>query len=144
MSDDDIKRLYIEWRSNPANVQCQDIAFLSSYSQQGITASRLHAVLKQHPEIEHEINSRPLTEEEVLTKFELMIRQSFNKAFLEKIPVKSYEGLLNMIINALKHRQLQQGKPTEILRVKYEELRKKTPEELQRHLLGLIRHGRDN
>lgn len=138
LSDKEIKERYIAFRSDPANIQHNDLFFTDLNS---ISLDRLKRVIKENPDITKKIFDQPVTDIEVSTLLGLVTRLSYEKAFRDKIPVKSWEGLMNAIVNLLKQRGLESGRPTEI--IKYEELEKKTPEELHAHIMSMLRRPFD-
>ena len=141
LSDLQIKKEYIAFRSNPANVKITDQGFCE---KQGIAVARLQHIKEIDAGIDITIASREVTDGELSMFLGLLTRLLYEKAFTEKIPVKSLEGLANALVNLMKQRSLETGKPTEIFKIKIDELKKKTPQELNQHLLGLIRHGDRN
>ncbi len=134
MSDDEIKQLYIAFRADPANIQFNDICFCSTNS---ITIDRLRSIVERDPEVYRKINSPEVTDTELSTFLGLLTRLCYKKAFVDNIQVKSLEGLVTAITSLMKQRQLASGKPTEI--VKYEELEKKTPDQLHEYIMGRLR-----
>ena len=138
LSDDEVKKRYLTFRKDPANVQFEDIYFCSTNS---VSGDRLRRILKENPKITQEILSREVTDDELGQKMSFLARSALDRSLLDKVPIKSIEGLINALVAYMKQRALESGKPTEIFKIKYEELKKKTPQELQQHLLGLLRHA---
>ena len=138
MFDNEIREKYIAFRSDPANIQFNDIFFSSTF---GVPAQDLRRVIDEHPDIAQAIAAREVTDAELSTLLGLITRLCYEKAFVDKPKVKSLEGLVGAIVALMKQRQLESGKPTEI--IKYEELEKKTPDELHSYVMGMLRRSRN-
>lgn len=134
-SDAEVLKLYTEFHKNPANIKLNDNFFCIT---NGIAVPRLKNLLKENPKIIQEIESCEVTDGELSTLMGLLTRLCYKKAFIDAVPVKSLEGLVNAIIGLMKQRQLEGGKPTEIIKFE-EDAREKTDEELHAHLMGLLR-----
>lgn len=134
-SDDAVLKLYTEFRKDPANVRLNDNFFCIT---NGIAVPRLKELLKENPKVIHEIESREVSDDELSTLMGLLTRLCYHKAFINSVPVKSLEGLVNAIIGLMKQRQLETGRPTEIIKFE-EDAEKKTPEELHSYIMGMLR-----
>ncbi len=134
-TDEEIKQLYIDWRLDPVNAKCHNIAFCSTY---GVPADKLNKLLEE-TDLQSKLDSREVTDDEVSSLMGLLTRLSFNKALVEKLPVRSLEGLINGIVALVKMRQLEQGKPTEILKVTDEEIAAMSPQERYAKLMSYLR-----
>ena len=134
-TDDEIKDLYIKWRTDPTNAKCHNIAFCSLH---GVPADKLNSLL-DNSDLQHKLDSREVTDDEISKLMGLLTRLSFNKALVEKLPVRSLEGLINGIVALVKMRQLEQGKPTEILKITDEEIAAMTPEQRYDRLMSYLR-----
>ena len=136
LNDKEIQEKYIEFRSDTLNDRFDDCVFCT---ENAVTIDKLKSL--KTPEVIRAIFNRPVGEDQFFNLLEQLTRLSYHKALNGKIPVKSFEGLINAITQLLKQRQLSTGKPTEI--VKYEELKKKTPAELHSFIMGELRHNRN-
>ena len=136
LDDKEIQKKYIEFRCDTLNDRFDDSVFCSENS---VTIDKLKSL--KSPEVIRAIFNRPIGEDQFFILLEQLTRLSYDRALNGRIPVKSFEGLINAITQLLKQRQLSAGKPTEI--VKYEELKKKTPAELHSFIMGELRSGRN-
>lgn len=136
LDDKEIQKKYIEFRCDTLNDRFDDSVFCSENS---VTIDKLKSL--KSPEVIRAIFNRPIGEDQFFILLEQLTRLSYDRALNGRIPVKSFEGLINAITQLLKQRQLSAGKPTEI--VKYEELKKKTPAELHSFIMGQLRHDRN-
>lgn len=134
--DAEIKAAYIAFRSDPKNIKLSEQWFCNKHF---IAIASLHSIIAENPDIESTLNSREVTDEELSSFLGSLTRLCYEKAFMENIPVKSLEGLTNALVNLMKHRQLAAGRPTEIISVKEEELKLKTPRERYQLLMGYLR-----
>ena len=132
----EIQKKYIEFRSDAMNDRFHDSVFCN---ENKLCLDELNLI--KTPDVIREIFNRPVNEDQFFKLLEQLTRLSYDKALNGKIPVKSFEGLVNAIAQLLKQRNLSTGKPTEI--VKYEDLKKKTPMELHSFIMGELRHGRN-
>ncbi len=123
ITDKEIQEKYIEFRSDTLNDRFDDCVFCT---ENAVPINRLKQL--KTPDVIRSIFKRPVGEDQFFNLLEQLTRLGYDKALNGKIPVKSFEGLINAITNLLKQRQLSTGRPTEI--VKYEELEKKTPAEV--------------
>ena len=73
------------------------------------------------------------------TKTAKFVRAALDKVITEGASVKSVEGLLNALVAYMKQRALDAGRPTEIIKIKEEELKKKTPQERYEILMSYLR-----
>ena len=136
LTDKEIQDKYIEFRSDAINDRFDDCVFCT---ENAVTIVKLKAL--KTPDVIRTIFNRPIGEDQFFKLLEQLTRLSYDKALNGKIPIKSFEGLINAITALLKQRQLSTGKPTEI--VEYEDLRKKTPAELHSFIMGQLRHSRN-
>ena len=136
LDDKEIQKKYVEFRYDTLNDRFDDSVFCSENS---VTIDKLKSL--KSPEVIRAIFNRPIGEDQFFILLEQLTRLSYDRALNGRIPVKSFEGLINAITQLLKQRQLSAGKPTEI--VKYEELKKKTPAELHSFIMGQLRHDRN-
>jgi len=136
MTDKEIQEKYIEFRCDAMNDRFDDCVFCT---ENHVTIDQLRSL--KTPDVIRAIFNRPVNEDQFFKLLEQLTRLSYDKALNGKIPVKSFEGLINAIAQLLKQRNLSTGKPTEI--VKYEDLKKKTPMELHSFIMGELRHGRN-
>jgi len=138
-TDDEIKQRYTAFRADPANLQFNDFYFCNINS---ITISRFKEIIDKNTE--YGIETRGVTDAELSKCMGLLTRVCYEKALIRRLPVKSLEGLVNAIVNLMKQRQLETGKPTEILQIKDSELAGKSTEERTALLLGFLRRPNDN
>lgn len=140
-NQEEISSAYIKFRSEPKNIKLKDQYFCNQY---GISLATLQKIKDLDPSIESTINGRPVTDDELSGFMGLLTRLCYEKAFAENIPVKSLEGLANALVNLMKQRQLETGRPTEIITIKEDELKKKTPTERYQMLMGYLRRSSVN
>ena len=136
MVDEKIKKDYIEFRSNPANLSLKDQFFCSQHS---ISIKHLNEIKKSNPDIATALDNVEVTDEEVNTKTAKMVRAALDKAIKEGASIKSLEGFLNAMVAYMKQRALDAGRPTEIITLKEQELKKKTPQERYELMMSYLR-----
>lgn len=136
LTDAEVIKLYIEFRSDPISMSWKDVVFCSENS---ISVSRLQQILANNSDIIRNIEGREVTQKELSRNFGLLLRAAFKQALDGGVPIKSMEGILNAVVSGLKMRQLEAGNPTEILKITDDELANKSEKEKDELLLGFIR-----
>ena len=131
-----LRDAYVKFRLDPLNAKLTDQYFCSTHA---ISLKTLKELKKDNPDIETTLDNIAVTDEEVNTKTAKMVRAALDKAIKEGASIKSLEGFLNAMVAYMKQRALDAGRPTEIITLKEEELKKLPAEERYRMLISALR-----